>query len=436
MPRPLTSSKTIIAFRQYKYYSGTRTPLSHRRMLHRLAHTVFLTMLVLLAGSCLRQKSSQTSAPVVESPPHVAGIPLTILEKADLRTLWYISRLPMETGAQVKQIFYHNSTFYVLDNRNQLHALDANEGILKWVQSIGAPLLNCSQREFYQDLLVFVVGKSVVEIKQSDGTIVHTLNLKFTPTTTALRLDNTLFLGGDNRRFYALRRSDGIPMWQSVQPADPVGPVASLQNYVYFTCADGTLYASETQQRKLVWQAPTAGKVTGVVLDEDQCFLPSTDTALYCFRAQTGDLMWKYYAGGPLFDLPTLTDRFAYQPVKQASLLCLDRRPARSQGALKWQLKNGSCLLAENGPISYAMTLDNEITLMDNNTGKRLISFYVPDLDLCVRNDQDALIFLASRNGSILALKPTRIYTTPKPPDAAAPAETAPAANNPAKTAP
>jgi len=407
-------------------------------MLYRLAHAGLLTALVLLTGSCFRSKPSQPGTAAVESPPQVAGIPLTMLEKADLHTLWYISKLPMGTDAQIKQIFYHNANLYVLDNRNKLHALDGNDGVLKWAQSIGAPLLPCSRAEYYQDLLIFVVGNSVVEIKHSDGTIVHKLDLNFTPTTTAIRLDSTLFLGGDNRRFYALRRSDGIPLWQSVQPADPVGPVASLQNYVYFTCDDGALYVSQTQQRKMVWQAPTAGKVPGIALDEGQCFLPSTDTALYCFRAQTGNLMWKYYAGGPLFELPTLTDRFAYQPVKQASLLCLDRHPGRGQGAVKWQLKNGSCLLAENGPISYAMTQDNELTLMDNNTGKRLMSFYIPDLNVCVRNDQDALIFLASRNGSILALKPNQTYTPPKPtaPTEPAPAAAAPAGNTPTKTAP
>ena len=116
--------------------------------------------------------------------------------------------------------------------------------------------------------------------------------------------------------------------------------------------------------------------------------------------------MWKYLAGGPLVEAPVLTERFAYQGVKMSSLLCMDRRPNTDQGAVKWELPSGYCMLAENGSISYAMTLNKELTLMNNDTGKRIISFYVPDMDLYVRNNEDTLIFLADKEGTILSLRP------------------------------
>ena len=46
---------------------------------------------------------------------------------------------------------------------------------------------------------------------------------------------------------------------------------------------------------------------------------------------------------------------------------------------------------------------------MSNVTGKMLLSFYVPNMDLYARNNEDALIFLASESGSIVTLAPNKV---------------------------
>jgi len=346
------------------------------------------------------------TAPAANEMTRVAGIPLKMLDKADLRVNWLISKLAMGRGQRFERIFYHNGQLYLTDNSNKLYALDGAKGILRWTQSLGDSRGHCQPVEFYQDRLLVVLDKTYMELSESDGRILHKVQLKFSPTTSAARTKDRVFVGSDNRRFYALRREDGVTLWHSVQPDEPVGRVAVSQGNVYFACKNGTLYVSRTDKREKVWQAATNGEVRGVVIGNGQCFLPSTDTALYCFRTKSGTPMWKYLTGGALLEPPILTERFAYQAVKLSSLLCMDRRPSTDQGAVKWELPNGYCMLAENGSVSYAMTLNKELTLMNNDTGKRVISFYVPDMDLYARNNEDSLIFLADKEGMILSLRP------------------------------
>ena len=76
---------------------------------------------------------------------------------------------------------------------------------------------------------------------------------------------------------------------------------------------------------------------------------------------------------------------------------------------MRWHLEGGRSLLAENGATTYAITLKNELTVVDNNKAQRLFSFYIPRYRLSVANNEDALVFLADLNGRIVALEPDRI---------------------------
>jgi len=376
------------------------------RWVRRLAG--FCILMSLINTGCQPKAEMRTagSAPAADEMIRVAGIPLKMLDKADLRVNWLVSKPAIGRDRQIERIFYHNGQLYLIDNSNKLYAFDGTKGILQWTQSLGDPRGYCQPVEFYQDRLLVLLDKTYMELNESDGRILHKVELKFSPTTSAARTKDRIFVGSDNGRFYSLRREDGVILWHSVQPDEPVGRIAVSQGNVYFVCKNGALYVSRTDNREKVWQAVTNGDVCGVVIGNGQCFLPSTDTALYCFRTKSGKPMWKYLTGGALVEPPVLTERFAYQGVERSSLLCMERRPSTDQGAVKWKLPNGCCMLAENGSISYAMTLNKELTLMNNDTGKRIISLYIPDMDLYARNNEDTLIFLASKKGTILSLRP------------------------------
>jgi len=383
---------------------------------------------VLPSVGCRGQKSSvgpssfETSA---ADGQHVAGIRLEMLRKAGLRLNWPL-QLPMGRAQTIKKIFYHNGQLYVINDHNRLYALDADNGIIIWSCDLALPRFSCSAVKYYQDSLLFVLGNTFVQVRETDGKILKRMELDFPVSTSIARNADQLFVGSTNNRFYALRFSDGIPLWQSLCPDEPLGVVAIYQDKIFFAARDNVLYVSKTDQRQLVWKAQTAGLLAGVLVDNQQCFLPSADTALYCFEPDTGTELWKYLAGGSLAEMPTLTRTAIYQPIQHSALVCLERYPDSPNGKVRWELPDGYCLLAENGSVSYVMTLNKELTLMNNITGKRIMSFYVPRMNLYARNGETALIFLASREGTIVALKPEKTEPPLEPPPSAPPSDIAP----------
>jgi outer membrane protein assembly factor BamB len=363
------------------------------------------------------ETSSETKSPAVSDMPgtvRVAGIPLETLKKADLHYVWSL-QLAMGRATEIKQFFYHNGQLFILTNDNVLYAFDGAKGTSNWSTSLAPAQSPFFGVQFYQDQLLFMLGRTFVEVRQSDGQILKTLDVKYPISTSAARSEDKLFVGGTNRRFYALKLKDGVEVWQNVCQDIPIGNIILTTDKVYFVTRNNMLYVSAQIERDLIWKFPAQGPVPGVLVDNNQCFLPSADTNLYCLDPQRGTLLWKFMAGGSLEELPVLTEQAIYQPVAHKSLVCLERQPNNPAGKLRWELPEGLCLLAENGSISYCMTLQKELTLMSNVTGKALLSFYVPNMDLYTRNNEDTLIFLASKSGSIVVLAPNEVERASNP---------------------
>lgn len=382
---------------------------------HKIIHFTILRILLLIWPGlvCLTGCQEPTESPTVVSDEgqisrisNIAGIPLEMIEKANLKEVWMVDKLPLGRSGRVKKIFYHDGLLFVVDRTNTLHALDGANGIIKWTQQLGKRDASFSEPYYYQDKMIMVIGNTVYECGVQSGLITYQRDLDFVPTTNVVRSQDKMFIGTTNRHFYALRMSDAVPVWQSIQPEPPTGVSALADDRVFFVCQNGALYVSRLSERDLLWSRDTEGRTPGVVVDGQQCFLPSTDTALYCFDVTDGSLLWRFHSGGDLTTLPVVTGNYVYQSIDQKALVCLDKNSDDIKGSMRWKLTDGKNVIAEKDTVSYVMTLDQQLVLMDNQTGRQILSFYVPNLNLGVTNNQDDMIFLANRQGALVALRP------------------------------
>lgn len=360
-------------------------------------------LILCLSGlmGCWTNKTIKTdSKPVEAAPARVGGILVEKLNQANLQLKW-TAVTPLGRAKGIRQLFYHHGQLFVISDHNQLCAYEGATGILRWSAYLGDASVACSEPTFYGDNLLFVVGAKVTEIRGSDGNIELTVNLPFKPTTTMARSKDCLFVGGDDNWFNAIRLVDSVPVWRATASAPCWGTVAVANNYVYFTRMDGTIQVSNTNSRSLVWQARAAGRCAGVTVNNGQCLVASSDTALYSFDPNTGVLQWKYLAGGSLSEMPALTTGAIYQPVDGRSLVCLNR-----DGKLRWDLPMGWHFLAEKEATTYIMTTDNQLTVMNNTDGTRKLAFYVPNMRYFAENVENSMIYMATADGHILALAP------------------------------
>jgi len=375
---------------------------------HGLAQLILIVAAVIIgltAGGCLTGSGNFEPAADLQNQD-ISDIPMIVLEKSSLRQVWPTIQLPLGRDRILKRIFYNNGSIYALSDRNQLFALDAETGNLLWSRQLPAPLAVCSEVNFYENDLLLVISDTMLHIRHTDGEVLLEQKFKFAVTTNAARTALAYFAGGNDNNFYCLDFADGTTNWRNVCQAKPTGRVAVDVNKVFFVTEDHKLYVSNTDRRNRLWQHQAFGRLVGVVVDERFCYLPSGDTVLYCFDKVLGDLQWKYLAGGVLAELPVVTESGVYQYVEQKSLLCLEQQADSVNGKLRWELDRGRSLLSENGDISYCLTLDNEIAVMDNITRKAIKRFFVPGVDLFVQNDVDSRIILASAEGRVLVLGP------------------------------
>ena len=327
------------------------------------------------------------------------------LDHAGLTQRWQ-AKLPLNRKQQLQRLFLKDGQLYALTNWNSLYALAATEGTITWHNRLVEGMQTCSDVSYYNDRLMFTLGTEFVEIRRSDGETMRRVDLGFSTTTSPARTEDYLFVGGADRVFYCLNLSNVVPIWQSVCPAIPTGNVVVARNRVYFVCRDGAVEACALDRPERYWRQETAGSVPGIVVDNDECYIPSADTALYALRTDSGGPLWfkpgRHLLGGALTERPDLTAQAVYQPIDNAALVCLNR----SDGSVRWHLDDGRCLLAENGPKTYALTHNNELAVMNNKTGTRELSFYLPDYTICARNTETSMLFLATPDGRILALAP------------------------------
>jgi len=359
---------------------------------------------------CTWQKTEPIQIEDLPVGHQVMGIPVSILKEADLRVAWQV-RLPMGRAKEIVQVFYHNQQLYVVNDHNVLTAIDGKTGIINWSTTL-VPDTNpsCSEPSYYKDRMLFALNNTVVEIREKDGKKTfpkEQLELSFPVATSVARSAKHLFVGSTDRNFYCLHIAGGAIKWKSIRTSEPTGAVVVHNDKVYFARRNGVLYVSRTDSRKLIWSMETVDSMPGAVIRDRQCFVPSLDTTLYCLNPVNGREIWKYLAGGGLEELPVITETSVYQPVRYGSLLCLDRQSPDRQGHLRWELPDGRAMLAENDNVVYAINAANELVVMDNTDGGGiLVSFYLPQTDLYARNSEDATIFLAGKDGSLVALQP------------------------------
>lgn len=383
--------------------------------LNLLVLSCFLAVMCIFSGGCgdqrlagvfgTKRKLAHMDQDDAGSGRRIGGILPAVLESAGLHEKW-TAAVPMGRATEIQRVFYHNARVFVVTNRNVLWALDGNKGTILWSCELADHEPSCSMPSYFRDRMLFVMGNDLVEVRQTDGRLMFPdgrISLSFPVSTSAVRSDTMVLVGGADKRFYCLSLPDGVPIWQSACHSEPSGVIGIDKEHVYYACRNNVIYGCRIDRREVVWQTKAAGLITGVVVDGGRCYVPSADTALYGFSGLDGSNLWpKYLAGGTLSELPVLTADSIYQPIWQSGLVCLNRK----SGTRRWELPGGKALLAENDNVSYVMSLNGELTIMNNLTGHAELSFLVKDLDMYASNTEDELIFLANMDGTVVALMP------------------------------
>ena len=68
-----------------------------------------------------------------------------------------------------------------------------------------------------------------------------------------------------------------------------------MENYVYFGCRDGYVYALEAETGDIFWKTSVDTPiVSSPAVTRDSVYFGGTNGVIYCLESETGDMNWWY----------------------------------------------------------------------------------------------------------------------------------------------
>ena len=266
--------------------------------------------------------------------------------------------------------------------------------------------------------VIFPSG-STVDVFNNRGRLVRTVALEKSVTTGAVGSGNIIYVG--------LAHTGGTGVMASIDITKPYhvtnwelmayGPIhstpAMFDRVIYVGGEDGRLYAV-TEERGQVWALEggvgffaTQGKfLSDIIVDDFGVYASNTDSKLYCLDRANGHIKWQYYAARPLKTAPVVTATMVYQYVDGSGIVAIDKTNGTFNRAPRWTVKNAVQVLSEDQGHTYLRRRDNTLMAVDKASGDVVFTSKKHPLGVFATNTKDAMIYGASRGGSIWAVRP------------------------------
>ena len=178
-------------------------------------------------------------------------------------------------------------------------------------------------------------------------------------------VDQVVYAGDNDGKFYALRLDDGSKLWEFDAKQGITASPAVAKGMIYFGDVDGVFHALDAKTGEERWRFATEGTIdNGANLHGDSVLFGSQDSYLYCLRGSDGELLWKYDAGDQLRCVPTIVEPWALAAGCDGRLHLV----RLSDGQLDGQVDLGNptgCTPAVCGSLAFVGTEGNEFLAID-----------------------------------------------------------------------
>ncbi|XP_035666206.1 uncharacterized protein LOC118409349 isoform X2 [Branchiostoma floridae] len=235
--------------------------------------------------------------------------------------------------------------------------------------------------------------------------------------------DETVFIGSDDGRMYALDAENGHVKWTFTSEED-LGSTAAFspdQSVLYFGSEDGYMYALRVRDGYAVWKVESGNLVwsfraggsnwSSPVLSHDgrYVFFSCQDSHIYTLLAHTGDLVSSFDVGEEhdgINSTPAIAkDGTLFVGTNGGSVVAVEI----GRGKLKWEKKLGDEVLSspalDNGGNLYIGTSDGQVLKLKQKDGSTVWQISTGDAVLSSPTlDSHGRVFVGSNSGFVFAI--------------------------------
>ncbi|CAH1254460.1 AKR1B10 [Branchiostoma lanceolatum] len=230
------------------------------------------------------------------------------------------------------------------------------------------------------------------------------------------REDETVFIGSDGGRMYALDGVNGHVKWTFTSEED-LGSTAAFspdQSVLYFGSENSFMYALRVRDGQVVWTVETGPVRSSCVVGWDgTVYVGTLDNQIYAIRPD-GMVKWSRDLGGEIWGRPAIGSggRLVYVGVMAENTdnaFALDSQT----GNLVWSFRAGgsnwsSPVLSPDGRCVLFSCRDSHIYTLLTDTGHLVSTFDVGEehdgIDSTPAVASDGTLFVGTNGGSVLAI--------------------------------
>jgi hypothetical protein len=319
----------------------------------------------------------------------------------------------------VEELYLRGDSLFVYTNEHLVYVVDRAGGSTRYLAQpsvsggILRPPLPIGQWVAYP-------SGSTIDILTNRGRAARTIELDKPVRSGAVGDDRqTVYVGLDHYggagtvASVDITRPYKVINWE-LMTYGAVTPTPALHKRIlYVGSEDGRLYAV-TDERGQVWSLEdqkgwfqTQGKfVSDIKADDFGVYASNTDSKLYCLDPATGRIKWQYYGSGALKTSPVVTPTMVYQLVPGQGIVAIDKMQGEFNRKPRWAIKNAAQVLSEDAENAYLRRRDNRLIAVNKQSGQVVFTSKGADYRVFATNTDDALIYGATREGRIVAIRP------------------------------
>jgi outer membrane protein assembly factor BamB len=159
----------------------------------------------------------------------------------------------------------------------------------------------------------FQSGGPLYALRASDGAPVWSSAVGRGAVTFLATAGGVIFFGGNDTRLYALHATSGAQVWSTGIGGGPSTSLTLDGGSVYFGGADNTLYALHATSGARLWSTGIGGGPSGdVTVDGGVVYFGGNDSRLYALAASDGAPVWSTGTGGGTFAAPVVAGAVIY----------------------------------------------------------------------------------------------------------------------------
>ncbi len=328
------------------------------------------------------------------------------LHEAGLVKFWQL-QLPLAADQQLQRVYLVDEHLYLATDDGYAFAVHANTGIIRWLRPItrsGYPVWRPCHAN---SKVIFVTPVDVQIYERLTGEPVARRALRFPPGTGAVSDGIRFYLGGLDRRLYALDVETLYEDWKLVTDGPITSIPALFEDSVTVANDGGTVYACTRDNKAYRWHAVTHDSISAdlVVHAEHGVFVASRDLSLYLLDFNHGNVRWRARLSGPLYEAPVVTSELAYQYCPADGVVAVDTGIGVEE-RVRWKLPEGRQALTVHKDTAYILTKDGTIATVRTADGVVTHRIPAPGLTLGIPAPDAATIFMAAPDGRLFCARP------------------------------